>query len=1098
MHNLIKLALNSLWFYRRTNIGVWLGIAVGAAVFTGAMIVGDSINETLKRQALERIGETSHIVSSGERLFTPQLADSLQNISKTNVAPVLLLPGTVSSQESTIHKVQLLGVDERFFNLWTHHKSEINLSELKQNNSVCINQHLAKRMGLQAGDDIVIRVQKPLQLPANIPLANRESLYVSRRVKVETIIDDFEGGRFALNPQQVAPGSIFMPLDMLADLLGQETSANLLLLNESKGADVFMAQLQKSWTLEDIGLDIGYVQRSDEWELRSKRFFIDSSVSQNLEESGFPCIKILTYLVNSLGKEGQITPYSFVAGISETSDYDLSDPDGIVINDWLHKDLNANTGDTITLTYYSIGTEGGLTEESQELRVEQILSMNVSSNDRDLIPSIPGLSDNEDCREWDPGFPIDLSLIRDKDEAYWDEFGGSPKAYISSEMALELWSNPYGNYTALRFPGSQVTREELSAYIRENVPVASLGFRIVGIRDEALSAADQALDFRHLFIGLSFVVIAGALLLTGMIFRAGLMQRREEISTLQALGYSLSQLLRYFCFEYFLLILSASFFGALLGVVYNFLIVSALKTVWGSVIGATDLYISIKPYTLFIGILAGVFVSFTILVIGLLRFTQVNWGQGGVRTSLWTSTSVRKSIFFVSVGALTLVFTFMTIQSPIVGSHTSIAFFCIGFVTLLSLLGLTSLNFFSLQSSKSTLEFPNRRTLTLKQLRRDPWHSISVIALISVGMFSVIGVGSNRSEISENWTEKTSGTGGFALYGETAFPMRKNLNDSAVRYQYGLDSDLMDGVVFSSILQYGGVDASCFNLNRISRPRLLGVNVKEFTNRGAFRFLNTDSDPSGKLDWSVLDEKLGEGVIPGVMDYTVMQWGLGIKVGDTLEYQDEQGRPLSVQLVGAIDSSIFQGSVIVSDENIRKYFPTESSTQVLLVDVSIYRNISDVSSTIYQALQDFGIDIQTTRERLNSFKAVENTYLSIFLSLGGLGMMIGLLGFGIATYREIVNRRSEFAILRAVGFSQKRIQTMCLLENVILLTAGLLIGLISALIAIYPNLLLSGKSIPWMTLFALVTSITLVGIISSVGAIHIGLKGTLIAAIRQE
>src|SRR5437763_1801340 len=53
---LTRLILRNLFFHRRGNFAVLLGVAVGAAVITGALLVGDSLRGSLRDRALRRIG----------------------------------------------------------------------------------------------------------------------------------------------------------------------------------------------------------------------------------------------------------------------------------------------------------------------------------------------------------------------------------------------------------------------------------------------------------------------------------------------------------------------------------------------------------------------------------------------------------------------------------------------------------------------------------------------------------------------------------------------------------------------------------------------------------------------------------------------------------------------------------------------------------------------------------------------------------------------------------------------------------------------------------------------------------------------------------
>ncbi len=70
------------------------------------------------------------------------------------------------------------------------------------------------------------------------------------------------------------------------------------------------------------------------------------------------------------------------------------------------------------------------------------------------MPDFPGITAKESCSDWDAGIPIDMSLIRPKDEDYWYRYKGTPKAFINYEMGKELWGNNFGPATAIRFtPG---------------------------------------------------------------------------------------------------------------------------------------------------------------------------------------------------------------------------------------------------------------------------------------------------------------------------------------------------------------------------------------------------------------------------------------------------------------------------------------------------------------------------------------------------------------------------------------------------------------------------------------------------------------------
>jgi hypothetical protein len=128
----------------------------------------------------------------------------------------------------------------------------------------------------------------------------------------------------------------------------------------------------------------------------------------------------------------------------------------------------------------------------------------IEPGDRDMMPSFPGFEGVESCRDWDPGVPLDLSRIGTRDEAYWDAWGGSPRAFVSLPTAQRMWANRFGRLTAVRFDVSFIPLEanNPAAPIANLLPPRSLGLSFAAVRTEALEATSHGVDFGQLFLGL--------------------------------------------------------------------------------------------------------------------------------------------------------------------------------------------------------------------------------------------------------------------------------------------------------------------------------------------------------------------------------------------------------------------------------------------------------------------------------------------------------------------------------------------------------------------------------------------------------------------
>jgi ABC-type antimicrobial peptide transport system permease subunit len=118
--------------------------------------------------------------------------------------------------------------------------------------------------------------------------------------------------------------------------------------------------------------------------------------------------------------------------------------------------------------------------------------------------------------------------------------------------------------------------------------------------------------------------------------------------------------------------------------------------------------------------------------------------------------------------------------------------------------------------------------------------------------------------------------------------------------------------------------------------------------------------------------------------------------------------------------------------------------------------------------------------------------------LGGLGIIIGTFGLGIVLLRNIIERRSEIALLTAVGFPQKKVFTLIFIENSILLGLGIGIGIVSAIIGILPSILSPSFSIPTMYVFVLVILVLISGLLWIYFPSRSAIKSNLISSLRNE
>jgi putative ABC transport system permease protein len=377
------------------------------------------------------------------------------------------------------------------------------------------------------------------------------------------------------------------------------------LLHTSLSEKQLSLALAESWTLNDAGLSIREAAATDQWELRSGRVFMDKSIEKAIGNTGFEATPILTYFANSIGHKSKETPYSFV---STLSDSELT-ADEMVVNRWLADDIGVKVGDSVRMTYFEVGPLRELTEVSTSFRIKKVVEATGYYGDRKLMPDIPGLSDAENCRDWNTGVPVNLKSIRDKDEEYWYNYRGLPKAFISYSEAEKLWANRFGNTTAWRFSNAAISKEDLERALTDNLDPFSLDVQLRSVKSEGMDAAINGTDFSSLFLGLSFFILVAGLLLTALLFVYNIDRRMGEIGNYASLGFSNKTIQTLFLGEGLFVAFAGAIPGILLAVVYNELVFWGLNRVWNDIVRTEVLVSQYRIFTLIIGLVISVFVS---------------------------------------------------------------------------------------------------------------------------------------------------------------------------------------------------------------------------------------------------------------------------------------------------------------------------------------------------------------------------------------------------------------------------------------------------------------------------------------------------------
>ena len=1191
-----ELIKTNLVYYWRTNLAVVLGVATAVSVLAGALLVGESVRASLRDLFLKRLGKTDLVISSSH-YFPETLARRVQAHSQfqesfKGLCPLIVTSAVVVHQENRrrASEVQVYGVDERFWQF--HEKPEEAPASFNQRNAL-VSESLSKEIGIREGDSILIRLEAPSEIPAESLHGRKDETSRTVRLTARQILSPAGLGEFSLTPQQGMVHTVFVPLRSLQKELEQENRVNSLLVatlpsvnQDSTDANFFSGALAKilkaAVTLEDLGIRVRLLEKQQALSLEQSSTLLGDdliakgqAVGSRLGLRSFP---ILTYLANRICVADRQIPYSLVTAVDPPQFAHLIDRQlrererrrqgenvaqpktvsepPIWLNEWAARDLIAKPGDQVTLDYYVWQEEGRLATKTANFRLEAVVPIEGFATDRDLVPEYPGISDSGTLSDWDPPFPMDLGLIRPKDEEYWKKYRTTPKAFVPLQAGQALWKTRYGSLTSLRFylpddvlaggeplvrfpPSGPLqtaaslgsggtkadrSRDPLSDRFRTELLAElnplQLGFTLLPIRAQGLAASRGATDFGEYFTYFSFFLVMSALLLAALFFRLGIEQRSREIGLLKAFGFAPGQIRNLFLAEGTLLSIVGSFVGAFGALAYGKFMMFGLRTFWLDAVGTTHLSLHVSPISLTSGALAGVVSALACIAWTLRALAPASprgllggsWGTGIVRTAesekrrdgeprrFVVLPFRRLSPLQISVVALLLAGFFSAAAgSQRIGQVAG--FFGAGTLLLVALLALQT----HWLRGKGHIKLDRHAgwmlsSLGFRNATHRPGRSILCISLIAFATFIIVAVDAFRRDGQDPSTEKQSGTGGFPLFAQSLLPVFYDLNSKEGREAIGLTSlneSLPQPFQVFRFRVRRGEDTSCLNLYQPRSPRILAP-TSDFLTLGSFAFQDSlaSTEAEKHNPWLLLQKEFPDGAVPVIGDTNSLTYVLHVKVGQ--DWVAHEGTsPARMRVVAALADSLFQRELLMSETNFKRLFPDEEGYRFFLLDMP-RAQVAEASQVLEERLSDYGFDVRFTAEQLASFHRVENTYLSTFQALGGLGLVLGTLGLAVVLLRNVLERRRELALLRAVGYTRWHLTLMILAENALLLFSGLATGILCALLAIAPALWARGGGLRGPSLGGLLLAVLLAGLVTSILATRAALRSPLLEALRSE
>ena len=1134
MLTLPRLLLRNLAYHWRGNVAVLLGVAVGSAVLTGALLVGDSLRGSLRERAERQLAGIDTAA-----LFPRPVRAAVADGMPGNTAPVLLLQGSIQKSGGSdaempyLGRVSILGVDGRF----GPKEADVDWSGPSQKwkrgeAPIVLSQRVAERLGVAVGDRVEIGVPRFSELPRSSAFAKRSSTDVTAtgEFTVTAVLPpEAPASDFSLNPTPSAPLNVFVPIAVLSNLVRAEadrTDDPLATALFSSGASIneLNAALRKRLKPDDYGLQLRTAGRGRYLSVESEEMVLSAGMVDATKKAaaklGLRAEETIVYVADTLAHGDKGIPYPIIAGLNPAASSPLGPflPQGvneladneIVLVEWTDSPLEGlKPGERLTMTYFNPDIEGEGKVETADLTLRGSIPLKGAANDRDLTPLIPGVTDpRANLFDWDrpPMLPKEKIRARVPDTGpralFWNRYRATPMAYINLATAKRLFASRYGSITSVRIaPPEKEDPDDLAERfgpaILEHLDPASAGMAFEPVRERLLAASKGGTDFGGLFLGFSLFLIAAALMLVGLLFRLALDRRAKEIGLLLATGYAMRHVRWLVLIEGLILACFGAAIGLVAAVGYNRLLLQVLLDLWPDPEVAIFLRPHATPLSFAVGFGLAVVMAFGALwlsVRGLVKITPPALLRGETMLPRVASSRSRygRWILIISIPlGIVLIAAGAFVQNP---DYQAMTFF--GGGALLLTAGMAAVWVWMKRTRHREVNgrgLPALTQLGTRNAARNPPRSLLTAALLAAAAFLLVAVESFRREPGAGFLDKDSGSGGFNLIAESDVPLYQMTGTPLANIPPEPNGTPN---VFPLRLRAGD-DASCMNLYQATRPRILGV-PDSLINRGGFKFYQTEAstDEEKANPWLLLTKTTANDAVPVFCENNTAVWMLKTGVGGEITMPDDGGNEVKLRIVGTFADSPFQSELLMSDANFVRLFPKQDGFRVFLTHTPAEEQ-AKVARSLELGLRDHGLIVTPTRDRVAAYQAVIGAYLSTFQLLGGFGLLLGVLGLAVVVLRGVWERIGELALLRSVGYRSRQIQFLVLAEHAAILILGLCVGVLAALASVAPHIA-EGGSVPWTRLFGILALVLLVGLVVASAATAGILRVPVIPALRRE
>jgi ABC-type antimicrobial peptide transport system permease subunit len=355
--------------------------------------------------------------------------------------------------------------------------------------------------------------------------------------------------------------------------------------------------------------------------------------------------------------------------------------------------------------------------------------------------------------------------------------------------------------------------------------------------------------------------------------------------------------------------------------------------------------------------------------------------------------------------------------------------------------------------------------------------ALIIFVVTVIAMFSSILFAQNDAILTEQ-------SGGYDILGNTnpTTPYENLSRDTLPSELQDIDIEQLETLnsAYVTVLEYDQTKSTLglfggAGTMEVEQYQLLGASDSFLSNNG-FTLMERDERFETDRDaWKALNEDSSLCIVDGTkLSYTEVAMAseaVGVYVGGTITITDMggQNRTRVLTIIGIMDQMFFFQGIMLNKEVVRNEYGGVDS--LLLIQLGEGEDTESVAKAFEVSYLELGLQTSDLVDTINTMISFMTNFMYLFQGFLGVGLLIGIAGIGIISYRNVIERRQQIGMLRAIGFKRSMIAKSFLIETSFVTILAIIIGVLLGIGTgwqIYNDTYSEGGGsfvIPWLGLF---------------------------------